>query len=125
MTTPRTAPRPHRPHRKAGKGWSEQDRRTLIITFGSTLAANLVTVLFVGIALAYVHAHRTHGSHFLVENLIFLGVGLLSIAVGNFIKRGAVTADTAWFSGWFLVVLGGIWELVTVMSLIGLAAGVR
>lgn len=110
---------------EARSGWSEQDRRTLIITLGGTLAANLATVLIVGMALAYVRAHRTHGSYFLVENLIFLAVGFFSIVVGNFFRRRAQVGTDDVKIGWTFVVLGCIWEVVTVISLIGLAAGAR
>ena len=39
---------------EVGKGWSEQDRRTLIITIGGTLSANVATVVLVGAAIAFV-----------------------------------------------------------------------
>jgi hypothetical protein len=41
------------------KRLSEQESRTLIITFVGGLAANVGTVLLVGTALAFVHVHRS------------------------------------------------------------------
>ena len=43
---------------EARKGWSEEDRRMLIITIAGGLAANLGTVILVGGAIALVHVGK-------------------------------------------------------------------
>jgi hypothetical protein len=63
--------------------------RTLIITVGGTLAANLATVILVGAALAFVHFSKTRSSKpsgLLNGTLIFAGSGLVGIAVGSFYR---------------------------------------
>jgi hypothetical protein len=47
---------------EVSKGWSEQDRRTLIITVVGGLAANLGTLIVVGAALALVHTDQARGA---------------------------------------------------------------
>ena len=115
---------------EAGKGWSEQDRRTLIITAGGTLAANLVTVILVGAALALVHLSKTRGSRLLIPTLVAVVAGPVGIVIGTFLRRWAgpfeVWGDNSWWGyGWLMIVLGWLLELVAVMILIGLAAGVK
>jgi hypothetical protein len=113
------------------KGWSEQDRRTLIITIAGTLAANVATVLLVGAALAWVHSGKTQGSQLLVPTLGALVVGPVAIVMGSFSRRRARRVGTSflwgepWLNGWPVIVLGWLVELVAVMTLIGLAAGVK
>jgi len=41
--------------------WSAEDRRILVITIAGGLAANLGTVLIVGLGLAYLHHQRSKG----------------------------------------------------------------
>jgi hypothetical protein len=55
--TPPAAPTAAVPQAKTG--WSEQDRRTLMITFAGGLAANLAAVFLVGVAIVFVHLAKS------------------------------------------------------------------
>jgi hypothetical protein len=122
---------------EASKGWSKQDWRMLVITIGGTLAANIVTVILVGGALAFVHLSKTSGaaeSRLLVVTLGVMGLGLVVIVVGTVFLRLRDDAETgllgivgtlSWWYGWLVIVTGCLMELIAVMILIGLAAGVK
>jgi hypothetical protein len=115
---------------EAGGGWSEQDRRVLIITVVGGLAANVGTVILVGGAIAFVHLRR-HGSVSwqLVTALVISIGGLFMIALGDAIRRGRVLRPPVdpltRFNAWFLVVFGSLLVLEAVLIVVGLAAGVK
>jgi hypothetical protein len=74
---------------EARSGWSEQDRRALIITIAGTLAANLATVLFVGAALALAHGVKGPvGLRVLVAVMVLAALGLAGVVIGNGARRG-------------------------------------
>lgn len=124
---------------EAGKGWSEQDRRTLVITVVGGLAANVGTVILVGGAIAFVHL-RKHGSvpWELATALEAFVLGLILVAFGIAARRrrrfGPVPAwpsrrrvfvvPRPWF-GWYFVAAGGVVVLEAVLIVVGLAAGVK
>jgi hypothetical protein len=123
---------------EARSGWSEQDRRTLIITFAGGLAANLATVIPVGAAIALVRLRNYHGSE-AGEVAGFLVFGLFIFALGNAARQGrdplragpmrrTDPADPSvslrrW--GWLMAGLGTLLMLLAVLILTGLAAGVK
>jgi hypothetical protein len=120
---------------EVSKGWSEQDRRTLIITIGGTLAANLATVVLVGGALAFAHLSKTSGvveSRLLVGTLGVMAFFLVMILVGTFAGRVFSSPEIprwlsrplSWYA-WFFIATCWLFELFGVMILIGLAAGVK
>ena len=116
---------------EVGKGWSEQDRRTLIITTVGTLAANIVTVILVGGAIALAHLSR-HGSAWsrLGTALVASVGGVCMFALGNAIRQGRVLRSPpvdlqTRFNGWFLVVFGSLLVLEAALIVVGSAAGVK
>jgi hypothetical protein len=66
------------------KGWSEQDRRTLIITIAGGLAANLGTVILVGAVIALVHLSKASIGSRLASVLIGLAGGLITFVSGSY-----------------------------------------
>ena len=102
------------------------DQRTLIITFAGGLAANLVTVILVGGALAFVHLSKHHGSRLLGPALIVVIAGLVGIVGGNVLRRFRAYPGSPYLTyGWMLVTAGWLVELFGLMILTGLAAGVK
>jgi len=94
---------------EAGKGWSKQDQRTLIITVGGGLAANLGTVVLVGAAIAVVRQTKSTSSQELVFALIYAAVSLVIVAIGTALRRGISSGlrsqscrsgDIPWAGGW-------------------------
>jgi hypothetical protein len=114
-----------------GKGWSEQDRRTLIITVAGGLAANVGTVILVGGAIAFVHLSRGGSVGWRLATALVLAIGGLSMAaVGNALRRGRIFGSRrrdlqARFTNWVLVVFGWLWVLEAMLIVVGLAAGVK
>ena len=102
MTTPRLL-RQLSCRRPRGGGWSEQDRRTLIITIVGGLAANLATVILVGGALAWVRVGKTSGaadSKLLVEALGYMAFCLVMIPFGTPVRfHGSAGLWSGW-AGW-------------------------
>jgi hypothetical protein len=72
---------------EAGRGWSEQNWRTLIITVGGGLAANLATVILVGGAIALVHMGKASSGYRLIVALVFVTIGVVLIVIGNVSRR--------------------------------------
>jgi hypothetical protein len=113
---------------EADKGWSGQDRRTLIITLGGTLAANLVTVLFVGAAIALVHWSKNRHGDVFVATLWFGGTALLGIFGGIVLIRGLLGTGTSRLTvalGWVFIALGVLYFLFATLLWTGVAAGVK
>ncbi len=122
-----------------GKGWSEQDRRTLIITIVGTLAANIATVILVGGAIALAHMNKAGQteSAALLAGLGGVGIGLFLIVIGIVIglvfrrsgrlarERGLPVPNSLRWFGWSMIVLGCVGALWSAMILLGLAAGVK
>ena len=111
---------------EAGREWSEQDRRTLIITIGGTLVGNVATVILVGVAIAFVHLNKGHVSDTLVGTLAVAVVAFFLAAAGNRLRRRAqpVSGQMAGI-GWLWFVTGLLAALVVVLIWTGLAAGVK
>jgi hypothetical protein len=116
---------------EAGKGWSEQDRRTLIITVVGGLAANVGTVILVGGAIAFVHLGRGGSGGWRLATALVLTIGGLTMAaVGDALRRGRIFGSRrrdlqARFTNRMLVVFGWLWVLEGVLIVVGLAAGVK
>lgn len=116
---------------EVSKGWSEQDRRTLIITVGGGLAANLATVLLVGAAIALLHQTKGTTSGELVFALIFAAVSLAIMAAGYALFRGRPLRrwqePSIWRYGvgWGIFIFGSAFLLEALLLLIGLASGVK
>jgi uncharacterized membrane protein len=126
---------------EARSGWSEQDRRTLIITIGGGLAANVGTVILVGVAIAYVHWDRLDKTSIGIRlDAVLSGVltGLVLIVIGRALWRrraagsrlgsqaatGLAGASLTWL-GWLMLGSGLALVLVVALVLTGLAAGVK
>ena len=117
---------------EVSKGWSEQDRRTLIITVGGGLAANLGTVILVGAAIALLHQTKGTTSGELVFALIFAAVSLAIMAAGYAVSRGRAFGRpqrelSIWRygAGWAIFIFGSLFLLEALLLLIGLASGVK
>jgi hypothetical protein len=124
---------------EAGKGWSEQDRRTLVITVVGGLAANVGTVILVGGAIAFVHLRRRGSVPWqLATSLEAIVVGLIFVGMGIAARRGRRFGPVpAWATtrrvlgmprswvGWYLVAAGWVVVLEAVLIVVGLAAGVK
>jgi hypothetical protein len=119
---------------EARSGWSEQDRRTLIITIAGGLAANIATVILVGGAIALVHTGKAPSGYRLVVALVFVAIGAGLMVIGGVSRRargarrrsgvaGLLDPYGAW--GWPLLGLGSVVLLEGVLILTGLAAGVK
>ena len=110
---------------EASRGWSAQDRRTLIITIVGGLAANVGTVILVGAAIAFVHLNAGHPDARYVLAALGSGVfALVAIAFGIFLRRDR-DYDALRVLGWALIVTGSVLILMMVLILTGLAAGVK
>jgi hypothetical protein len=110
-----------------------QDRRTLIITFVGGLAANLSTVVFVGVALAFAHlgANGHSSVRQLLSTLVWAPIGLILIAYGNNVRQGRTWRPRRpplvqeKGTGWYVIGLGSLLLLLSVLTLIGLASGIK
>jgi ABC-type nickel/cobalt efflux system permease component RcnA len=123
------------------RSWSPDDSKLLAITFVATVAANLVTVLFVGLAIALSHGINQRKANFWTYGLLIvaiaisvLGPAIAFVAVRDIGKRRTDTPDAKWIGtslavsrialivlGLFMACIGALYAL----TLIGLAAGVR
>jgi hypothetical protein len=110
-------------------GWSPQDSRAWVITFGATLAANLATVLVVGAALVLLHYMRGNQPHhrlgpiFWAEDAALLVIGaVLGVSVLRTRDQDGV------FDRWldrFSGVVAVLFVLLGLLVLIGAAAGIK
>src|SRR5215813_5591103 len=108
---------------EVSRGWSEQDRRTLIIAIVGGLVANLGTVIPVGAAIAFVRWRSRHGSGPLTSVFSFVIVamiGALLIYMGNGVRQGRASRFEVmrwprWF-GWLLLGVGLLAALEVVMA---------
>jgi hypothetical protein len=113
---------------ESAKGWSEQDRRNLIITIAGGLAANLGTVILIGLAIAFVHLTKHENKSRFPYNwdlpltLSFCVLGLVMIAASNLIRSHG-RYDR--FDRGILLLLGSLMILEALLIWTGLAAGVK
>jgi hypothetical protein len=101
--------------------FSSDDIKLLIITFAGTLAANILTVVFVGLALAIVHAFRFTPS---LYRIYFLAVAtFVSIILPLFI----LTPITSESRNIRIIVAAGAISMVLfcILLWVGLAAGIK
>jgi hypothetical protein len=110
---------------EAGSGWSEQDRRTLIITIVGGLAANVGTVILVGAAIAFVRVSKDHAGQVL-GTTVLLALASAAIAIGHAGRhlrrpREKVPPRLAWT----VLRMGGLAMTMAALILTGLAAGVK
>jgi hypothetical protein len=111
---------------QAGRAWSEQDRRTLVITLTGTLVANVATVILVGAAIGFVHFAKHHGGHSsLLSSLVLCGFGLIVIALGIFVRRIDRDDRSLRVTGGLVFAMGLLLVVESVLFLTGLAAGVK
>ena len=113
---------------------ADEDRRLVLVTFAGTLAANLVTVVIVGGALAFIHSLRSSGVGYGPWPLaIVFGVGPVALyAMAKWGMPGAIKERlkepfepfpfSAVQYARFTIVLG--W-LYAALILIGEAAGIK
>jgi cell division protein FtsW (lipid II flippase) len=104
------------------KGWSEADRRTLIITITGTLIANLGTVLIVALAVVY---DRVAGRSSLTE----LSAGAIWIGISIILVLFAWARSHRWEpqarNRIVLYIIFGLAALTLALGFLGLAAGVK
>jgi hypothetical protein len=121
---------------KATSGWSEQDRRTLIITIVGTLAANISTVILVGGAIALAHWQRSGQTEnaVIAAGLGGVGLGLFFAVIGLVFRRmarwlarepGPPVSNAMSWVGWGMIGVGCLWALTEAMILLGVVAGVK
>jgi hypothetical protein len=111
--------------------WSAQDRRLLLITIMGGLAANLGTVLIVGLGLAYLHHQRSKG----ISSTALLGAaGLLAVICAAvfapvifWARRETAKRHRSWvrWSAWSLAAVLAASVLLFLCVLVGVAAGVK
>jgi hypothetical protein len=102
-----------------GALWSREDTRLLLITFGATLAANIATVMVVGLALVVAHGSKHTSTRSLVEWTIECAVCLPVFTVA-FILRKAF-GDSRLLSG-FITILTAFVLITLILIWIGRAA---
>jgi hypothetical protein len=102
--------------------WSSEDTRSLMITFGSTLAANIATVMVVGVALVIAHSSRHVATHDLVEWTVLAVVCLPIFTLGLLLRR--VMGDSR-YSSWLIVTSATIVLIIMILIWLGRAAEVK
>jgi hypothetical protein len=114
--------------------WSAKDWRMLLVTILGGLAANLGTVLLVGLSLAYLHWRHSTG----VSSSTLLGAGLILFVIGAagfisviFIIRRPEAKRVAkedrflrWFL-WSFTAMLVAFMLTFLLVLVGVAAGIK
>jgi hypothetical protein len=114
------------------KQWSSADIRLLVITFLATTTANIVTVLFVGVAIALAHTWHPE-RHSAVPYVVLLGVTAITVVPVCLFVGVLRTRDEGddLFTRWIrraVILLGfgmvGMALLFTLLWL-GLAAGIH
>jgi hypothetical protein len=131
-------PENFQPHEKPASTWmSADDWRLLVITFAGTVAANLVTVLLVGLALALVHEQSKSGGGpdrvplALTSAGVSLLIGLAAVLFGRYGKLAKLAKQyPKWRTGrriFYAVTLGfaGVYFLASMFTFIGLASGIK
>jgi hypothetical protein len=99
--------------------WSSADKRSLAISFGATLAANIATVLVVGIALVIAHTSRQVPTRYLVEWTVLAVVGLPIFMLGLLLR---VIMGGSKYISLLLVPLMAITLIIVILIWIGRAA---
>jgi Leucine Rich repeats (2 copies)/Leucine Rich Repeat len=83
--------------------WSSEDWRMLMITVGGSFAANIVTLLFVGLAVVFVHMSKTTKAYDEALVTDIKRSSAKSIAWSEMMIRGGVEPPTSAFQeGWIL-----------------------
>jgi hypothetical protein len=109
--------------RLAWRGWRDEDTRLLFITFAGTIAANLATVLIVALA---VLAERYEITQYHSIGGYFLGglpyAVLLAIILWTIWRRRGTRPG---LSFWLFWIIGLAAMMLTLLTLIGIALGVK
>ena len=110
---------------EAIKGWTDQDRRTLIITIVGGLAANLGTVILVALAIAFVRLHQNGRNGYDVVAMV--AGSLLGIAFGVYVltRIPATSRVSGRLAGWLIIAMGWLIVVLALLILTGLASGVK
>ena len=123
------------------RSWSPDDGKLLVITFIATVAANLVTVLFVGLAIVLARGFHPKGHTFLSYSVFIAATATTIVGVivvvdtlrrirhtQNVVSdvpsfRAALTASRVVMIviGLFMAFMGSIF----ILTLVGIAAGIR
>ena len=110
-----------RPNR--GRPWSAEDRRLLLITVSGTVAANFITLLFVGLALGLVRGRNSavhdRGSLAFLAALTVVGGAGLPYGIRR-LRRIGVTLETA-----IVFIVSGVCGLFALLIWVSLAAGIK
>lgn len=110
--------------------WSAEDWRILVITVAGGLAANLGTVLIVGLGLAYLHQRHSNG----ISSTDLVGaVGLVAVICAAvfvpviFWARRETAKGNRWvrWCAWTLAAVLAVSVLLFLCVLVGVAAGVK
>lgn len=115
------------PSSKQPELWSRADYRTLIITFGSTLAANLATILIGGLAIIFVRYVR-HDSNTAVW-ILYAAVTVLATGAAIFctilFHRMRAREGTTSFATGCAMVMPWLAAVTLWLIWIGIAAGIK
>jgi hypothetical protein len=117
------------------KPWSSGDRRLLVITIAGAaaggLAANLGTVLILGLGLAYLHERHSAGvsSAGLVGSVALLCTFFAAVFVPVMLWSQRVKAkkrrSVRWWLAWPLAAVLAASVLLFLVVLVGVAAGIK
>ena len=110
---------------ESSRRWSEEDRRTLIITIGGGLAANLATVIIVGAAIAFARHGKLSATEEVYNVLILGGFAIVTLVWGILLKRGRRFWVGTTVAAWLMIGVGSFLALEVLLILTGLAAGVK
>jgi hypothetical protein len=125
LTPPRreTAEKEPEPWRLAA--YTRDDQKLLIVTFAATLAANLVTVLAVGVGIVIwrVSATRATGEAFTIATMLLTAVVVTTMFAGTLIRRRGKSPAAFVNKVYFGLNMLGItcWALL-VLAVVGLAS---
>jgi hypothetical protein len=108
--------------------WSLEDRRVLLITFVGGLAANVGTVLIVGLALALLHMLRSGFDHpvfIALLVILFVGCTALPFWLPHSPKGSVWLSRLPRFGARTVLALPLAGAAMLLLSLVGLAAGIK
>jgi hypothetical protein len=108
---------------RGSKFLTHEDVRLIVITVAATVAANLLTVMVVGIAIVVVRHNKVTTDNLVVSSLFFACITPLSIFAvkKKFGLEGRNDTDT----GWLFLTLGILGLFTCILIWVGLAAGIH
>jgi Leucine-rich repeat (LRR) protein len=107
--------------------WSSEDWRTVIITIVGTFVANVVTLLYVGLALASVRSSKVRTADEADYAVVAVITGAVGLTVILYSYLGRQYTFSSWMRRfiWFTILLMGMSVLFVALFLVGKAAGIK